>query len=137
MSDRQDPGDSPPVSPLPSAGPSDPVASVLERLRAAIAGGVTSRAEFERLKGQFLGREKGLVPALFAGVRDLPPAERAGFGARANAAKREIEETIGRLSQEISRRESETRERDGLAGMHDLGEGHAEPIRQATFRLAD
>jgi phenylalanyl-tRNA synthetase alpha chain len=111
MSDKQDPGDSPPVSPLPSAGPSDAVASVLERLRAAIAGGVTSRAEFERLKGQFLGREKGLVPALFAGVRDLPPAERAGFGARANAAKREIEETIGRLSQEISRRESETRER--------------------------
>ena len=45
------------------------------------------RAEFERLKGRFLGRERGLVPGLFAGVKELPPDERADFGARANAAR--------------------------------------------------
>lgn len=87
----------------------DAVARVLDAFREATAGGVASRGEFERLKGQFLGREKGLVPGLFAGVKDFPAAERAGFGARANAAKREIEEAIGRLAEEIARQESETR----------------------------
>ena len=43
----------------------------------------SSRAEFERLKGRFLGREKGLVPELFARLKALPPAERARPSARA------------------------------------------------------
>ena len=67
--------------------------------------------EFERLKGRFLGREKGLVPGLFAGVKELPPAERAGFGARANAAKREIEAEIARRGEDLVRAESAERER--------------------------
>ncbi len=94
-----------------SAAPDDPIASVLETFREAVAAGVSSRGEFERLKGRFLGREKGLVPALFSGVKDLPPAERGGFGARANAVKREIEEAIGRLSDDVARREAESREK--------------------------
>lgn len=81
--------------------------------RAETSGGVSSRAEFERLKGRFLGREKGLVPALLAGLKDLPPSERAGFGARANAAKREIEEGIARLSAELDSREAAAREAAG------------------------
>jgi phenylalanyl-tRNA synthetase alpha chain len=89
----------------------DAVARVLDEFRDAVARGVASRAEFERLKGRFLGREKGLVPGLFAGVKELPPAERAGFGARANAAKREIEAEIARLGEEIVRAESADRER--------------------------
>jgi phenylalanyl-tRNA synthetase alpha chain len=89
----------------------DAVARVLDEFRDAVARGVASRAEFERLKGRFLGREKGLVPGLFAGVKELPPAERAGFGARANAAKREIEAEIARLGEEIVHAESADRER--------------------------
>ena len=88
----------------------DPIAGVLAQFREEHARGVSSRAEFERLKGRFLGREKGLVPALFAGLRDLPSAERAGFGARANAAKREIEEAIERLAADLARREAARRE---------------------------
>jgi len=70
---------------------------------------VSSRAEFERLKGRFLGREKGLVTALFSGVKDLAPAERAAFGTRANAAKREIEQAVARLGEALSRREAQAR----------------------------
>ncbi len=94
-----------------TGAPDDPIASVLETFREAVAAGVSSRGDFERLKGRFLGREKGLVPALFSGVKDLPPAERGGFGARANAAKREIEAAVGRLSDDVGRREAESRER--------------------------
>jgi len=89
----------------------DAVVRVLDEFRDAVARGVASRAEFERLKGRFLGREKGLVPGLFAGVKELPPAERAGFGARANAAKREIETEIARLGEDLVRAESAERER--------------------------
>ena len=89
----------------------DAVVRVLDEFRDAVARGVASRAEFERLKGRFLGREKGLVPGLFAGVKELPPGERAGFGARANAAKREIEAEIARLGEDVVRAESAERER--------------------------
>ena len=89
----------------------DAVVRVLDEFRDAVARGVASRAEFERLKGRFLGREKGLVPGLFAGVKELPPGERAGFGARANAAKREIEAEIVRLGEDLVRAESAERER--------------------------
>lgn len=93
------------------SGPSDPIAEVLEQFRSEIARGVETRADFERLKGRYLGREKGLVSGLFAGLRDLTPAERGAFGARANAAKREVEETVARLSEEIARGEADRRER--------------------------
>ena len=89
----------------------DPNAQLLVSFREESARGVSSRAEFEALKGRYLGREKGLVPALFLGVRELPPEERAGYGARANAAKREIEEGIARLGESLARAESERRER--------------------------
>ncbi|HLN57927.1 MAG TPA: phenylalanine--tRNA ligase subunit alpha, partial [Thermoanaerobaculia bacterium] len=91
--------------------PPDPVQSTLEAFRSDLARGISSRSEFERLKGQYLGREKGLVPALFASLKNLPPSERSGFGARANAAKREIEDAVARLSDEIARAEVERRER--------------------------
>ncbi len=100
--------------PASDSGPSasdDPIARVLEAFQEACAGEISSRGEFERLKGRFLGREKGLLPALFSGLKDLAAGERARFGARANAAKHEIEEAIGRLSERVSRREAEARER--------------------------
>ncbi len=89
--------------------PDDPVTSVLAAFREEAGRGVSSRAEFERLKGRYLGREKGIVPALFAGIRELPLAERAGFGARANAAKKEIEEAVARLWQDLEHREADAR----------------------------
>jgi phenylalanyl-tRNA synthetase alpha chain len=106
--DGEAPGSSP-VSRFPSSGPHDPVGEVLERFRADVAGATASRAEFEQLKGRYLGREKGLVTGLFAGIRDLPPQERGGFGSRANAAKKEIEESIARLAEEVERREVQAR----------------------------
>ena len=88
---------------------SDPVEQVLAAFRAEIGGGVPDRSSFERLKGRFLGREKGLVPALFAGIREVPAGERAGFGARANDAKKEIERTMERLAADLAAREVEAR----------------------------
>jgi phenylalanyl-tRNA synthetase alpha chain len=98
---------------LTTSGSGDPVAQVLAAFRAEEGHGVSSRAEFERLKGRFLGREKGLVPGLFAGVKALPPAERAAYGARANAAKRAIEQAIDRIGEALARREAEVREAAG------------------------
>jgi phenylalanyl-tRNA synthetase alpha chain len=88
----------------------DPVARVLAQFSQESGRGVGSRGEFERIKGRFLGREKGLVPALFAAIPALPPSERAAFGSRANAAKRQIEERVARLGEEISRNEERARD---------------------------
>ena len=89
--------------------PPDPIQQTLAAFQDASEKGVPDRADFERLKGRFLGREKGLVALLFAGLRDMPADRRASFGSRANAAKREIEEGIARLGRELERREAEGR----------------------------
>ncbi|MEP6994366.1 MAG: phenylalanine--tRNA ligase subunit alpha [Acidobacteriota bacterium] len=91
--------------------PRDVIEQVLRSFREETGGGVSTRAEFERIKGRFLGREKGLVPELFANLKSLPAAERASFGVRANAAKSLIEQTIGRLGSDLELRESESRDR--------------------------
>ncbi|HEX9286358.1 MAG TPA: phenylalanine--tRNA ligase subunit alpha [Thermoanaerobaculia bacterium] len=87
------------------------MSQLLDSFREEAARGVSSRSEFEAFKGRYLGREKGLVPALFTRVRELPPEERAGYGARANAAKREVEEGIARLGEALALAEADRRER--------------------------
>jgi len=100
------------VTSAPGPGPAeDPISRVLASFHEEVARGVSSRAEFEAFKGRYLGRERGLVPALFARIRELPPEERTGYGARANAAKQEVEDGIARLGNELARGEVERRER--------------------------
>ena len=65
----------------------DPIEELRRSFREESGQGASSRAEFERLKGRYLGRDKGLLPALFAKLKELPPAERGAFGKRLNAAK--------------------------------------------------
>lgn len=88
----------------------DAVDALLNSFREEIARGVSSRAEYERLKGRWLGREKGLVPELFARLKALPAEERKAFGARANSAKLEIEAAVLRLGADLERREAASRD---------------------------
>ena len=105
---------------------SDPIQILLDSFREETARGVSSRADFERLKGRFLGRDKGLVPELFSKLKGLPPGERAAFGARANAAKTEIEEGVRRLGAEIEGREAASRDRASGRGRDPAGARHAD-----------
>ena len=89
----------------------DAANELLRSFRQEIGKGVSSRAEFERLKGRYLGREKGLVPGLFAQMKTLAPAERAAFGEAANGVKREIEAAIGKLATDLENREAASRDR--------------------------
>ena len=89
----------------------DAVDQLLRSFREELARGVSTRAEFERLKGKYLGREKGLVGALFAGLKTLPAAQRAAFGSRANAAKVEIEAGVARLADALARGETASRDK--------------------------
>ena len=91
--------------------PLDAANELLRSFRQEIGKGVSSRAEFERLKGRYLGREKGLVPGLFAQLKTLAPAERATFGEAANGVKREIEAAIGKLATDLEHREAASRDR--------------------------
>jgi len=88
----------------------DPIHQLLDSFREESRKGVSTRADFERLKGRYLGREKGLLPALFRRLKDLPGPERAAYGQRVNAAKVEIEAEIGRLAQAVESREAAARD---------------------------
>jgi phenylalanyl-tRNA synthetase alpha chain len=96
---------------LPDRPPDDEIARLLAAFHDEAGRGVSSRAEFERLKGRWLGRDKGLVPELFGKLKSLAPAERAGFGARANAAKTEVEQGIARLGRAVEAAEAVLRDR--------------------------
>ena len=111
----------------------DPVEKVLRSFREELARGVSSRAEFERLKGAYLGREKGLVPQLLSTLKTLPASERAAFGASANAAKNEVEAALAELAGEIQRREAASRDRAAAVDVTLPGRrGHAGGLHPLT-----
>jgi phenylalanyl-tRNA synthetase alpha chain len=103
----------------------DAIEQVLRLFREAAGSGASSRSEFERLKGRFLGRD-GLVAELFARLRDLPASERGEFGKNANAAKAEIEAAVGRLGEELARGEASARERASAVDVTLPGRASAE-----------
>jgi phenylalanyl-tRNA synthetase alpha chain len=70
---------------------------------------VSSRAEYEALKGRYLNREHGLVPALFARLKTLSGSEKAEFGKRANELKKEIEGALEAREKEIREVEENAR----------------------------
>lgn len=74
---------------------------------------VSSRSGYERLKGKYVNREHGLVPALFARLKSLSGAEKAEFGKRANEAKKEIEAALEGLERQVRAAESAAREAGG------------------------
>ena len=127
--------------PGPIGSTDDPVSNVLASFTEEAARGVSSRSEFEALKGRYLGRERGLVPGLFARMRDIAPADRAAYGARANAAKREVEEGIARLGETLAREEARRRD---LAAAVDvtlpgrrIGPGSLHPVTVVRRRIEE
>jgi phenylalanyl-tRNA synthetase alpha chain len=121
--------------------PLDAANELLRSFRQEIGKGVSSRAEFERLKGRYLGREKGLVPGLFAQLKSLPPSERAAFGEAANGVKREIEAAIGKLSTDLENREAASRDRAAAVDVTLPGRNHRpgglHPITIVRRRIED
>jgi len=71
--------------------------------------GVASRSAYEALKGRYVNREHGLVPALFARLKTLSGAEKTEFGRRANEAKREIEAALAECEARVRAAEAAAR----------------------------
>ncbi len=71
--------------------------------------GVASRATYEALKGRYVNREHGLVPALFVRLKTLSGAEKTEFGRRANEAKREIEAALAECEARVRDAEAAAR----------------------------
>jgi len=126
---------------LPDRPPDDEIARLLAAFRDETGRSASSRAEFERLKGRWLGRDKGLVPELFGRLKSLPPDERAGFGARANAAKTEVEEGIARLGRALEAAEAASRDRAAAVDVTLPGRSHRagglHPITIVRRRIED
>jgi phenylalanyl-tRNA synthetase alpha chain len=68
--------------------------------------GVASRQAWEALKGKYLNREHGLLPAIFAELKTISGPEKAQLGKSLNLAKREIEKALGLLGAEVERIEA-------------------------------
>jgi phenylalanyl-tRNA synthetase alpha chain len=58
------------------------------------AAAAASEADLDEVHTAFLGRKGGRLPKLMAGLANIPKAERADFGRRANEAKGAIEAAI-------------------------------------------
>ncbi|HKB70594.1 MAG TPA: phenylalanine--tRNA ligase subunit alpha [Thermoanaerobaculia bacterium] len=73
------------------------------------AAGVSSRPAYEALKGKYVNRDHGLVPALFARLKELSGPGKAEFGKRANEAKREIEAGLAVCEERVRAAEAAAR----------------------------
>ncbi len=74
------------------------------------ARGTKSLSEVQTLRVRWLGRSQGIVTALLGTLRDVPKSEKAVFGAKVNALKTEVEETLKRLESETQARALESAE---------------------------
>jgi phenylalanyl-tRNA synthetase alpha chain len=57
----------------------------------------TSVEAVQALRVRWLGRSQGIVTGLLSELRNVPKEEKAAFGAKVNALKAEVEETLKRL----------------------------------------
>ena len=73
------------------------------------AAGVATRPAYEALKGKYVNREHGLVPALFARLKEIPGPARAEFGRSANEAKREVEAGLAACEERVRAAEAAAR----------------------------
>jgi phenylalanyl-tRNA synthetase alpha chain len=90
-----------------------PVRLVEERLAGfrKESGEVTSVPAVQALRVRWLGRSQGIVTGLLAELRNVSKDEKAAFGAKVNALKAEVEETLKRLeagAEERARASAET-----------------------------
>ncbi len=119
----------------------DSVQDLLRSFREEVGKGVSTRSEFERLKGRYLGREKGLLPGLFGRLKEIAPAERGAFGKRLNGAKDEIEGEIARLATELEAREAAVRDEESAVDVTLPGraapEGGLHPITIVRRQIED
>ena len=76
---------------LPISGSADPIAQVLALFAEESGRGVSSRSDFERLKGRFLGREKGFVLEYFLTSSDGRGMSLVGFGSEAAPESAHVE----------------------------------------------
>ncbi|MHA2621190.1 MAG: phenylalanine--tRNA ligase subunit alpha [bacterium JZ-2024 1] len=117
----------------------DTLRSVRERFDAEIVG-VTDRAEWERIKGKFLGRQ-GELKRLVEALHGLPAEERPAYGEAVNRLKRDIASILNEKEQDIRRAEEKARmERESidltLPGIMPV-EGARHPLTATVWRIAE
>lgn len=98
-----------------------------EEIRAA-----KNSEELERVRIQFLGRERGALNFILRQLKDLPAKERSGIGAEANRLRGKIEKLLAKQAAKIKRTERESvLEKEWLditRPVRKLERGHLHPL---------
>lgn len=63
-----------------------------------------SEGELLELKGNYVGKKRGIIVDLLSKIPSLPPEERKAFGQSVNALKQEVEEALGNALSELNRK---------------------------------
>lgn len=62
---------------------------------------VRQEDQLQALREKYLSRERGILPAQLRRLREIPAADRPGFGQDVNELKRVIESDVSRLAEEV------------------------------------
>ena len=89
---------------LPAGSPADPIAEIEALLREfeSEAGEVRDAAALEELRARYVGRKRGRLTAVFDGMRDVLPEQRAAVGRGANTARQAIQGRLDELENELA-----------------------------------
>lgn len=67
---------------------------------------VSSEGELLELKGNYVGKKRGVIVDLLSRIPSLPPEERKAFGQSVNILKQEVEEALGNAVSELNKKKS-------------------------------
>lgn len=75
----------------------------------AAAGEARDRADWEALRLVWAGKKQGRLKSLMERMKDLPPAERPGYGQAVNVLKVRVEERLDQIGRELDAAEEAAR----------------------------
>jgi len=89
---------------------------------------VRTEGELLELKGNYVGKKRGVVPDLLAKIPSLPPEERKAFGHSVNLLKQEIEGALNSAMADLDRKKSAIPPIDITAPGTGSERGHLHPL---------
>ncbi len=105
------------------------------------AARVADRDAWEELRLRWLGRKQGIVRALLARLKEVPPAERREFGRAVNELKERVEARLAEIDREL---EAGERRREAAAAVVDVtlpgrrrALGGVHPVTRMTEEICD
>lgn len=100
-------------------------------------GKAESEGSLMELKGNYVGKKRGILADLLARIPTLPPEERKAFGQSVNLLKQELEEALSRAIADLNMKKSAIPQMDITLPGKGSDRGHLHPLTIVRREIED